>query len=143
MESDIAEIEHVVSEAYKCYIPRIGKPPGPMEDDYTIQIAQRRVWVLTTGAEIIGVVVIKPEAGHMLLQNVAIKPERQGEGFGRRLIEFAETRAQESGYQEIQLYTNAVMHENLALYPKLGYQEFRSGYDSGFHRVFFKKTLRK
>lgn len=143
VESDTAEIEHVVSEAYKCYIPRIGKPPSPMRDDYTLQVAQGRVWILTIGAETIGVVVIKPEAGYMLLENVAVKPERQGEGFGRRLIEFAETRAREFGYREIQLYTNAAMHENLALYPKLGYQEFRRSYDSGFHRVFFKKTLRE
>lgn len=143
VESDIPEVEHVVSEAYKFYIPRIGKPPSPMRDDYTLQVAQGRVWILTIGAETVGVVVIKPEAGHMLLENVAVKPERQGKGFGRRLIEFAETRARESGYHEIQLYTNAAMHENLALYPKLGFQEFRRGYDSGFHRVFFKKTLRE
>jgi ribosomal protein S18 acetylase RimI-like enzyme len=140
-ESDIPEVERVVSEAYKGYIPRIGKPPSPMVDDYTLRVAQGMVWILTIGAETIGIVVIKPEAGYMLLENVAVRPGRQGEGFGRRLIDFAETRAREFGYQEIQLYTNAAMHENLALYPKLGYQEFRRGYDSGFHRVFFKKTL--
>lgn len=143
LESDISDIEHVVCEAYKRYIPRIGKPPGPMRDDYTLRVAQGAVWVLTIGAETVGIVVIKSEGDHMLLENVAVKPERQGEGFGRRLIEFAETRARESGYQEIQLYTNAAMHENLALYPRLGYQEFRRAYDSGFHRVFFKKPLIK
>ena len=96
---------------------------------------------MTIGEEIVGVVVIKPEAGHLLLENVAVKPERQGQGFGRLLIQFAETKARESGYREIQLYANVAMHENRALYAKLGYQEFRRGYDSGFHRVFFKKTL--
>lgn len=142
-ESDIPEIEHLVSEAYQCYIPRIGKPPSPMRDDYTLQVSQGRVWILTIGAETVGVVVIKPGADHMLLENVAVKPKRQGEGFGRSLIEFAEARALESGYPEIQLYTNEAMHENLALYARLGYQEFRRAYDSGFYRVFFKKTLRE
>ena len=143
VDSDIPEIEHVISEAYECYIPRIGKPPGPVRDDYALRVAEGVVWILTIGEETVGVVVIKPEAGHMLLENVAVKPERQGEGFGRRLIEFAEIRARESGYHKIQLYTNEAMHENLVLYPKLGYHEFRRAYDSGFHRVFFKKTFRE
>ena len=43
-----------------------------MTDDYTLQVAQGRVWILTIGAETVGVVVIKPEAGHMLLENVAV-----------------------------------------------------------------------
>ena len=140
-ESDISKIQQVIREAYQRYVPRIGRLPAPMTDDYSSQIADGHVWVLRTGSELAGVLVLKPESAHMLLENVAVKPERQGEGFGRLLIQFAETRARESGYQEIQLYTNVAMHENLALYSKLGYQEFRRGYDSGFHRVFLKKTL--
>lgn len=140
-ESDIPEIRHVIREAYKRYVPRIGQLPAPMTDNYSSKIAEGHVWVLMVAAELAGVLVLKPESTHMLLENVAVKPERQGEGFGRLLIHFAEARARESGYREIQLYTNVAMHENLALYPTLGYQEFHRGYESGFHRVFFKKTL--
>lgn len=140
-ESDISKIQQVISEAYQRYVPRIGRLPAPMTDDYSSQIAKGHVWVLRIGSELAGILVLKPESAHMLLENVAVKPERQGEGFGRLLIQFAETTAREYGYQQIQLYTNVAMHENLALYSKLGYQELRRGYDSGFHRVFLKKTL--
>ncbi len=60
VDSDIPEIEHVISEAYKCYIPRIGKPPSPMTDDYALRVAEGMVWILVIGAETVGVVVIKP-----------------------------------------------------------------------------------
>jgi len=141
-ESDVPLIEQVVGEAYTHYIPRIGKPPGPMTDDYYLRVAEGNVWVLMVGSELVGFVVLKPQSDHMLLDNVVVKPERQGSGFGRELIDFAEARARQCGYTEIQLYTNAAMHENLAMYARLGYQEFSRGFYSGFHRVFMKKTLR-
>ena len=95
------------------------------------------------GTEIAGLVVVQRASDYMLLDNVAVKPDHQGSGFGRQLIEFAEDRARQYGYDEIQLYTNALMHENLAMYARLGYQEFSRLRDSGFDRVFFRKTLRK
>jgi len=114
-----------------------------MTDDYRELVGHGNVWVLTLGEEIAGLVVLKTESGYMLLDNVAVKPDHQGSGFGRQLIEFAEDRARQCGYDEIQLYTNALMHENLAMYARLGYQEFSRRRDSGFDRVFFRKSLPK
>jgi ribosomal protein S18 acetylase RimI-like enzyme len=141
LKSDIEQIQLVVYQAYKHYVPRIGKAPAPMTDDYDLQIRQRNVWVLLVGAELVGVVVLKRETDHLLLDNVAVKPEHQGSGFGRLLIQFAENRARQCGYKEIQLYTNSAMRENIAMYVKLGYEEFFRGCQSGFHRVFLKKNL--
>jgi hypothetical protein len=31
--ADVSVIGHIVEQAYRHYIPRIGKPPGPMLDD--------------------------------------------------------------------------------------------------------------
>lgn len=72
---------------------------------------------------------------------MAIAPERQGSGLGRRMIAFAEGEALRLGYPEIRLYTNAAMHENLSIYKKLGYQEFARVQEDGFHRVFMRKRL--
>ena len=139
--ADVPAVEHVVYEAYKHYIPRIGKPPGPMTNDYYEQVASGSVWVLVLDSEIVGVVVLVPASDYMVLDNVAVAPEKQGLGLGRRLIDFAEARARQSGYGIIQLYTNELMHENLDLYVKLGYRETSRRFDSGFKRVFMKKTL--
>lgn len=140
-ESEVPCIERIVHEAYECYIPRIGRAPGPMTDNYYAHVAQGNVWVLTISDKIVGVLVLVPKADHMLLDNVAVSPERQGLGLGRQLIEFAEAVAKQSGYMEIWLYTNTAMHENLAMYVTLGYQEFARGLQDGFHRVFMKKAL--
>ena len=140
-KQDIPAIERVVYDAYKSYIPRIGKPPAPMTDDYRLHVAAGNAWVLVLDNQIIGLVVLVPKAGYMLLDNVAVAPTKQGAGWGRRLIEFAETRTRECGYAQIRLYTNELMHENLALYERLGYREFSRRLDSGFKRVFMKKTL--
>jgi N-acetylglutamate synthase-like GNAT family acetyltransferase len=140
-ESDTQEIERIVTAAYKHYVSRIGKPPAPMTDDYRELVGHGNVWVLTLGAEIAGLVVLKREPDYMLLDNVAVRPDSQGSGLGRQLIEFAENRARQCGYDEIQLYTNALMHENRAIYARLGYQEFSRRRDSDFDRVFFRKPL--
>jgi N-acetylglutamate synthase-like GNAT family acetyltransferase len=140
-EQDVPAIERIVRAAYQSYIPRIGKPPGPMTDDYHVKVVSGNVWVLVLDGEIVGLVVLVRERDHMLLENVAVAPEKQRLGFGRQLIEFTEARARQCGYREIQLYTNELMHENLAWYARLGYQQTSHQLDSGFNRVFMRKTL--
>jgi ribosomal protein S18 acetylase RimI-like enzyme len=58
------------------------------------------------------------------------------------LIAFAEREAARRGFDEITLYTNAQMTENLALYPALGYMEIGRRSEYGFDRVFFRKAIR-
>jgi ribosomal protein S18 acetylase RimI-like enzyme len=112
-----------------------------MTDDYATHVASGNVWVLLVDGEIIGVVVLLTGPDHLLLDNVAVVSEKQRQGFGRLLIGFAEEVARQREYGEIQLYTNELMHENLALYNKLGYQEFSRRVESGFRRVFLRKQL--
>jgi ribosomal protein S18 acetylase RimI-like enzyme len=140
-EEEIRAIACIVQAAYQHYIPRIGQPPGPMTDDYRAQVASGNVWVLVLDGEIVGLVVLVPEPACMLLENVAVAPDKQRLGFGRRLVEFAEARSRQCGYREIRLYTNELMHENLAWYRRLGYQEISRRLDSGFQRVFMSKTI--
>ncbi len=112
-----------------------------MLDDYGMQVAQGNAWVLALGEVIVGLVILKLESDRMLLENVAVRPERQGQGFGRQLLNFAEQQALQHGRAEIHLYTNAAMHENLEMYRKLGYKEYSRGLGSGYERVFLKKEL--
>jgi ribosomal protein S18 acetylase RimI-like enzyme len=140
-EEEVPAIEGIVRAAYQHYIPRIGKPPQPMTDNYHAQVASGNVWVLVVDREIVGLVVLVPEADSLLLENIAVAPEKQRLGFGRRLIEFAEARARQCGYRKIHLYTHELMHENLAWYARLGYQETSHRLDSGFPRVFMSKPI--
>jgi GNAT superfamily N-acetyltransferase len=139
--ADRTVIERIVREAYIRYVSRIGRAPVPMNDDYQLRISEGVVQVLTIQGEIAGLVVLLPRADYLLLDNVAVTPERQGSGLGRRLVAFAEAEALRLGYTEIRLYTNIAMYENLAIYTKLGYQEFGRGQEDGFNRVFMRKRL--
>jgi len=141
MAEDVPAIEHIVHLAYKGYTPRLGKPPGPMTNDYHAKVRSGKVWVLLLGGEIVGIIVLVPKPEYMLLENVAVLPERQRLGLGHRLLTFAEEKARECGYKEVQLYTNELMHENLAWYTRIGYEETARRNDSGFKRVFMKKRL--
>jgi hypothetical protein len=57
-------------------------------------------------------------------------------------VTFAEGQAVAYGLPEVQLYTNEKMHENLAVYARLGFEETGRGLDGGYRRVFMRKRLR-
>jgi N-acetylglutamate synthase-like GNAT family acetyltransferase len=87
---DCRTVEALVEAAYAPYVPRIGRKPGPMLDDYPRLIQESRVYVLVVEEIIFGILVLVPQAGSMLLDNVAVSPEAQGRGYGRMLLKFAE-----------------------------------------------------
>ena len=70
----------VVHAAYRHYIPRIGKPPGPMLDDYAQRIADGQAWVLEDGGHIVGILVLERDRTGLLLDNIAVLPDVPGQG---------------------------------------------------------------
>jgi ribosomal protein S18 acetylase RimI-like enzyme len=114
-----------------------------MLDDYSARVAQGVVWVLEEGVTVVGVLVLIPEPDHLLLDNIAVAPARQGLGLGRRLLAFAEAEAMRQGYREIRLYTHETMTENQRLYSAIGYEETGRGTQAGYERVFMCKRLKK
>jgi len=77
----------------------------------------------------------------MLLDNVAVDPDAQGSGLGRRMLEYAEQAARAAGYQAIKLYTNETMTENISLYSRIGYAETHRAEEKGLKRVYMVKVL--
>lgn len=112
-----------------------------MLDDYTALIGKGHVHVIEQGRRVKGVLVLVPEEGGLLLDNVAVSPNAQGLGLGRRMLEFAEHAALESGYRSIRLYTNEAMIENIKLYCRIGYVETHRGEEKGLRRVYMAKPL--
>ena len=104
--ADASAIAAVVDQAYRHYIGRIGKPPGPMLDDYAARVSEGVVWVLEKDTAIAGIIVLLPAPDYLLLDNIAVSPAHQGLGLGRRLLAFAEAEALQRGYREIRLYTH-------------------------------------
>jgi GNAT superfamily N-acetyltransferase len=139
--TDAEPVRGVVDTAYGHYIGRIGKPPGPMLDDYATRIADRQVWVLEHDGRIAGILVLKQGPHGLLLDNIAVLPRWQGRGFGRALIGFAEAETRRRGFGEIHLYTHALMSENIALYRHIGFVETHRVSEKGYNRVYMTKRL--
>ena len=139
--SDAVAITRCVEAAYQHYIPRMGKPPGPMVDDYANVIQQHSAFVVEENGEIVGVLVLIQTESGMLLDNVAVHPEHQGEGLGRRLLELAESETRNQGYAQLDLYTHECMTENIEMYKRIGYVETERKTEHGFNRVYMQKAL--
>jgi GNAT superfamily N-acetyltransferase len=138
---DEAAVIALVRAAYAHYIPRMGREPGPMTDDYAALIRDGRVHTIGAEGSVQGVLVLLPEADAMLLDNIAVDPACKGAGLGRALLAFAEQRTRAAGYRAIRLYTHVTMTENIALYTRIGYVETHRGEEKGFHRVYMTKRL--
>lgn len=133
-------VEAIVKAAYDPWIPVIGVEPLPLVADYAELISRGHVYVLEYD-EVDGVIVLVPEDETLLVENVAVRPDRQGRGLGHRLLAFAEFRARSLGLSAVRLYTNEKMTSNIGLYESLGYRETgREGID-GRHAVHLRKDL--
>jgi GNAT superfamily N-acetyltransferase len=139
--ADVQAIETLVRNAYSKYIERIGKPPAPMTADYSQLVDEGDVWVLELDGDVVGLIILKSEADHLHLSNVAVSLAHQGRGLGSKLLAHAEAQARQRGFREMRLYTNELMHENLVVYGKLGWSEYDRTEQDGFRRVFMKKEL--
>jgi N-acetylglutamate synthase-like GNAT family acetyltransferase len=138
---DVPAITALVRAAYAHYVPRIGVEPFPMIDDYAQRVERDEAWVLDERGELVGVLVLVPAADHLLIDNVAVRTDRQGHGLGRVLLSFAEEQARAAGLAELRLYTNVRMTENRALYARIGYVEVDRETVAGRHRVWMRKRL--
>ncbi len=140
--ADVDDVRRIVERAYEQYVPRMGRKPAPMLDDYHDLIG-RGVVDVAVGADdrVIGVVVLWPEVDHLYVDNIAVDPDVRGTGAGGALLAHADAVARAAGRSEIRLYTNAAMTENLDYYPRRGFIETHRAEDAGYHRVYFSRAV--
>ncbi len=120
VSADRADVEGIVRAAYEPWVRTIGVRPAPLDADYGSLISRGLVFVCGAD-ELTGVIVLIPEDDVLLIENVAVRPDRQGEGIGRTLVTFAEAEARGGGCSAVRLYTHSKMVSNVKLYEALGY----------------------
>lgn len=116
-------IRALVRAAYAKYVVKLGREPKPMTADYEAAVRDHQVWVLRLGGRLVAVLELVPQSDHMLIENVAVREDQQGQGIGRKLLLFAEQEAVQQGYGELRLYTNEAMDGNVARYQAMGYHK--------------------
>ena len=146
---DEVAVAACVNAAYDRYLDRMDTPPGPMLQDYAHVIADHLVWVLCDrlcdnlrdSEPIVGVLVLIPKDGYLLLDNIALHPDYHGQGLGSRLLAHADSEARHLGYRELRLYTHATMTENVALHQAKGWAVTGRGVEDGYDRIFMCRRL--
>jgi ribosomal protein S18 acetylase RimI-like enzyme len=138
--ADLPRIAEIVERAYSVYIPRVGRRPGPMDDDYAERVRCGQVLVAESDT-VVGLIVLLASGEYLLIENVAVHPECQHQGVGRALLAHAEALAAGRGLREVRLYTHATMTENIQLYRRLRYVQTDPFDQAGGNRVFFRKRI--
>jgi len=122
---DATALNALAQAAYAIYVPVIGREPQPMATDWQTLFASQEIWIVDGPSGPIASLALKVEPDHVVVWSVAVLPEHQHKGLGRRLLGFAETHSRSLRRPEIRLFTNAKVVRNIALYRSLGYVETR------------------
>lgn len=139
---DVAAIRDLVRAAYGKWVPLIGREPMPMQTDYMVAIAEHDFDLLCDGDTIVGLIETEHRPDHLWIENVAVHPDRQGQGLGKKLLNWAEKRAAIAGTGEIRLLTNEAFEANIRLYKKVGYKIDRTEpFHLGGTTVYMSKRI--
>lgn len=118
-------IRALVRAAYAKWVPVIGREPRPMLADYEAAVQLHRFDLVEVLGQLVALIETELREGHLWVENIAVQPERQGQGLGRLLLAHAEGQARAAGVVEIRLLTNGKMAANRRLYASVGYVEDR------------------
>ncbi|KAL4937948.1 acyl-CoA N-acyltransferase [Aspergillus oleicola] len=155
LATHIPIIQTLSVAAFTKYIPLIGRRPAPMDVDYhaLLSTPETAVYVLalTTGTDtapegdiqVLGAITLTtpPLSSFLHVNNLLVDPESQGRGYGRLLLEFAESKAREAGREAVTLATHVQMVNNIRFYLNVGFKETGRETVDGFDRVNFRKEL--
>jgi GNAT superfamily N-acetyltransferase len=142
VQGDAGAVRALTRDAYAKWVPLINREPLPMTADYDRAVKEHLIDLWEEGGELLALIETIPAEDHLLIENVAVRPDQQGRGIGDRLMRHAEALARSLGFDEVRLYTNAAFAENLAFYARRGYQEYRRAtLIPGSVVVYMKKTI--
>lgn len=136
---DIPRIEAVIEAAFEQHLARTGFPPVQLLVDHTAAVEAGEIWML--GDPLVGIMSLIEVGDSLLIENMAVHPEAQGAGHGRRLAGYAEEVARQLGLKGLLLHSNGVMDEHRDFFIHLGFQEIDRRTQHGSRQVFMEKRL--
>jgi ribosomal protein S18 acetylase RimI-like enzyme len=120
--ADVGLVRALTRSAYEKWVPAMGCEPRPMTADYERAVVEHIIDILEDAGTAAALIEMQVLPDHLLIVNVAVHPDRHGQGLGGRLLRHAEEVARGLGLSEMRLYTNARMETNITLYESRGYR---------------------
>jgi ribosomal protein S18 acetylase RimI-like enzyme len=139
--ADAAAIKAIVRAAYAKWVPVIGREPLPMRADYDKAVREHQFELAIEDGRIVGLIETIAHDDHIWIENVAVAPEAQGRGIGRKLLDSTERKAFETGCRELRLLTNGAFAANVSLYKRQGYAVDREEPFMNGMTVYMSKSL--
>lgn len=139
--ADVGKVTALTRAAYAAWVPVIGREPMPMTVDYAVAVQDHQIDLWHEDGALVGLIEMVPMPDHLWIENLAVAPQMQGRGLGRRLMAHAEAVAAAMGLAEIRLLTNADFATNLQVYQALGFAEDRREPFRGGTTVYLSKRL--
>ncbi|NNE77485.1 MAG: GNAT family N-acetyltransferase [Pricia sp.] len=114
----------------------------PSSDVFELDIARGELYVLVHEEKVIGTLVISTfmdeeyksipwltaNVKNLYVHRLSVHPEKQGRGYARQLMDFAESHGRNNGYTSIRLDTFSQNKRNQKFYETRGYQKLEDIY---------------
>jgi len=102
-------------------------PISKFEKEWDNALKQKPIFILEDQNEIKGFIGLQFGEGmqsHIaFIRTFAVKPNEQGKGYGRKLIEFIMKKAETDGAEKLQIEVEADNERAIPFYKKLGFEE--------------------
>lgn len=116
--------------------------PRPMTADYYLAFLTNRLDGLFERDRLVGLIETAQQDEDLLIVNVAVYPDCQGQGFGMRMMKHAERLACGPVVRATRPYASKLMTDNISLYERLGYRfEKQTRHDLGTVAVRMLRPL--
>lgn len=140
--ADAGAVRALTRLAYAKWVSLIGREPLPMTADYERAVVDHMIDLYEKDGSLLALVETIAAEDHLLIENLAVHPDQQGNGLGDLLLDHARHVAADLGYREIRLYTNAAFTSNIAFYTKRGFSEYaREAFPKGGELVRMKRKF--
>ncbi len=141
-KADAAAIRQLTRDVYAKWISVIGREPMPMRADYEKAVELHWIDMLEQNGKLAALIEMIPRADYLYIENIAVAKTHQGQGLARQLLTRAHQLAQGSGLPEIRLLTNKAFASNIALYERLGFENYAEiPFPGGGTTVYFRKPV--
>ena len=84
--ADIDNIRALSRAAYAKWVPLINREPLPMTADYDRAVADHVIDLWEESGQLLALIEMIPAEDHLLIENVAVRPDQQGNGLGKKLL---------------------------------------------------------
>lgn len=124
-EGEAVAVLDVLSRSFQEYIGVLDPPSGVFSEtaeSLGASIARREVLVCEADGQLVGCAFCTPHETYLYVGRFGVVPEWRSAGVGSRLLEAAERRAREAGYQHARLNVRITLTGLLAYYQRHGYE---------------------